>query len=209
MKIAVIGANGRAGQRITKEAIERGLEVTAVVRGENRSAAERVIRKDLFDLTKEELAEFDVVVDACGGWTEETIPVIPKAGAYLCDLLAGSDKRLGIVGGTGSLYVDAEHTCTVADGPDFPDAFKPLAAAHQTLLDALRKREDVRWTYISPAADFQADGARTGQYALGGEELMLNAKGKSEISYADYAIAFVDEIEKGNHLNQRISVVSR
>ena len=124
-------------------------------------------------------------------------------------MLAGSDKRLGIVGGAGSLYVDAEHTCTVADGPDFPDAFKPLAAAHQTLLDALRKREDVRWTYISPAADFQADGARTGQYTLGGEELMLNAKGKSEISYADYAIAFVDEIEKGNHLNQRISVVSR
>ena len=81
------------------------------------------------------------------------------------------------------------------------------AAAHQTLLDTLRKREDVRWTYISPAADFQADG--TGQYALGGEELMLNAKGKSEISYADYAIAFVDESEKGNHLNQRISVVSR
>ena len=209
MNIAVIGANGKAGQLITKEAVDRGFTVTAVVRGENRSVAEKAVLKDVFDLRKEDLAAFDVVVDAVGGWTEDTIPVIPKAGAFLCDLLAGTDTRLVIVGGAGSLFVNAEHTLTVADGPDFPDAFKPLAAAHQTLLDDLRKRRDVRWTYVSPAGDFRADGERTGTYTLGGEELVLNAKGESVISYADYAIAFVDEIEKGAHIGERISVVSK
>lgn len=209
MNIAVIGANGKAGQLITKEAVDRGFTVTAVVKGENRSVAEKAVLKDVFDLRKEDLAAFDVVVDALGGWTEDTIPVIPKASAFLCDLLAGTDTRLVIVGGAGSLFVNAEHTLTVADGPDFPDAFKPLAAAHQTLLDDLRERRDVRWTYVSPAGDFRADGERTGTYTLGGEELVLNAKGESVVSYADYAIAFVDEIEKGGHIGERISVVSK
>ena len=74
-------------------------------------------------------------------------------------------------------------------------------------LGELRQRNDVKWTYISPAGDFQADGERSGKYILAGEELTLNSKGESIISYADYAIAMVDEIEKGDHIGQRISVV--
>lgn len=112
-----------------------------------------------------------------------------------------------VVGGAGSLYVNQEHTAQVSDGPDFPDAFKPLAAAMAKALTELRERGDVKWTYISPAGDFQADGERSGKYILGGEELTLNSKGESIISYADYAIAMIDEIEKGNHIQQRISVV--
>ena len=84
---------------------------------------------------------------------------------------------------------------------------KPLAAAMAKALGELRERNDVKWTYISPAGDFQADGERTVKYILAGEELTLNAAGESVISYADYAIAMVDEIEKGNHIQQRISVV--
>ena len=93
------------------------------------------------------------------------------------------------------------------DGADFPDMFKPLAAAQGKALDELRERSDVKWTFISPAGDFQADGERTGKYILAGEELTLNSKGESIISYADYAIAMVDEIENGDHIGQRISVV--
>lgn len=74
-------------------------------------------------------------------------------------------------------------------------------------LAELRARKDVKWTYISPAADFQADGKRTGKYQLAGEEFTLNSKNESVISYADYAIAMVDEIESGKHIQQRISVV--
>ncbi len=209
MKTAIICANGKAGKLITEEAVNRGFDVTAIVRGKNNSIAEKAIIKDLFDLEATDLCEFDVIVDACGGWTADTIPNIPKAGAYLCDLLSDTKKRLIIVGGAGSLFVNAEHTLTVADGPDFPDAFKPLAAAHQTLLNNLRNRNDVLWTYISPAGDFRADGKKTGEYILGGDELVLNANGESVISYADYAVAAVDEIEKGTHIKQRISVVGK
>ena len=74
-------------------------------------------------------------------------------------------------------------------------------------LGELRARSDVRWTYVSPAADFQAEGPRTGKYILGGEELTLNSRGESVISYADYAVAMVDEAVKGDHIRQRISVV--
>ena len=97
----------------------------------------------------------------------------------------------------------------MADGPDFPELFKPLAAAMAKALGELRKRTDVRWTYLSPAGDFQAEGERSGEYLLGGEELLLNDRGESIISYADYTIALVDEIVSGNHIQERISVVRK
>lgn len=76
-------------------------------------------------------------------------------------------------------------------------------------LKNLRERNDVKWTYISPTADFQAEGERTEKYILAGDELTLNDKGESIISYADYAIAMVDEITNGNHIQERISVVRK
>lgn len=208
MKIAVVCANGKEGKLITKEALERGFDVTAVVRGENRSDAKKAIVKDLFDLTKEDLSGFDAVVDACGAWTPETLDTIPNAVKKLCEVLKGTDTRLLIVGGAGSLYVNKERTLTVADGKDFPDAFKPLAAVHQTALDYLRGVNDVKWTYISPAADFQSDGEKKGTYILAGEDFTVNSNGESVISYADYAVAMIDEIEKGNHICERISVLA-
>ena len=207
MKIAVICANGKAGKLIVKEAVSRGLDVTAVVRGENATEAKEVLKKDLFDLTADDLKEFDVVIDAFGAWTEETLPLHSTSLKHLCDILSDTETRLLIVGGAGSLYVNPEHTVCVADGPDFPDAFKPLASAMAKALSELRERKDVKWTYISPAGDFQAEGERTGKYILGGEELTLNSKGESIISYADYAIAMVDEAVNGNHIQKRISVV--
>ncbi len=208
MKIAVICANGKEGRLIVKEAVDRGLDVTAVVRGENQSAASKVIKKDLFDLTVSDLEEFDVVIDAFGAWTPETLPQHGTSLKHLCDLVSGKNIRLLIVGGAGSLYVNPEHTAQVMDGPDFPDIFKPLASNMDKALEELRTRNDVKWTYLSPAGDFRAEGARTGKYILGGEELILNSKGESVISYADYAIAMVDEAVSGEHIQQRISVVA-
>lgn len=208
MKIAVVCANGKAGQLITKEAVDRGIDVTAVVRGENKSAAKNVIKKDLFDLTSEDLKGFDAVIDAFGAWTENTLPLHSTSLKHLCDILSKTDTRLLVVGGAGSLYVNKEHTVCVSDGPDFPDVFKPLADAMAKALGELRERKDVKWTYISPAGDFRADGERTGKYILDGEELTLNSKGESVISYADYAIAMVDEAEKGGNIQKRISVVA-
>ena len=126
----------------------------------------------------------------------------------MAEILKGTDTRLLVVGGAGSLYVNPEHTQTVVDVTPFPDAAMPVVNGHGKALEELRKFEDTRWTYVSPAGDFQAEGERTGKYILGGEELVLNSKGESVISYADYAIAMVDEIESGNHIKERISVVS-
>ena len=207
MKIAVICANGKAGKLIVKEAVNRGLDVTAVVRGENATAAQKALKKDLFDLTADDLKGFDAVIDAFGAWTEETLPLHSTSLKHLCDILSGTETRLLIVGGAGSLYVNPEHTVCVADGPDFPDSFKPLASAMAKALSELRERKDVKRTYISPAGDFQAEGERTGKYILGGEELTLNSRGESIISYADYAFAMVDETVNGNNIQKRISVV--
>ncbi len=209
MKIAVVCANGKAGQLITKEAVNRGFEVTAIVKDSNRSAAPKTVIKDIMDITAEDLKGFDAVVDAFGAWTEDTLPLHSVSLKVLCDALSGTDTRLLVVGGAGSLYVNPEHTACVADGPNFPDMFKPLAAAMAKGLSELRKRNDVRWTYISPAGDFQAEGESTGRYILGGEELTLNDKGESIISYADYAVAMLDEIAGGNHIQERISVVRK
>ena len=207
MKVAVVCSNGKVGKLVVAEAQAAGLEVTGFARGENKSGAKNFVQKDLFALTKDDLAVFDVVVDAFGAWAEAELPNHPKSLAHLCDILSGTQTRLVVVGGAGSLYVNKEHTLQVMDGPDFPDMFKPLASAQGKALAELRKRDDVRWTFISPAGDFQADAPKTGKWIWGGEELTLNSKGESIISYADYAAALVEEITKGNHIRERISLV--
>lgn len=210
-KIAVVCAAGKQGRLLVDEAVSRGYEVTGFVRGGKTvaNAKAKTIVKDLFDLTKEDLAGFDVVVDAFGAWTPETLPLHSASLKHLCDVLSGTSVRLLVVGGAGSLYVNPEHTAVVSDGADFPPQFLPLAKAQGKALEELRGRDDVNWTFISPACDFQAEGERTGGYILGGEELTLNGRGESIISYADYAIAMVDEIESGAHIRQRISVVRK
>lgn len=207
--IAVVAANGHSGQLIVKEALERGHDVTVFVRSENRTPAKKAVIKDIMELTAQDLEGFDAVVDAFGTWTPETLPQHSTTLAHLSDILSGSGTRLLVVGGAGSLYLNPEHSLTVAQSPDFPEAFKPLALAMGAALAELRKRDDVRWTYISPACDFQAEGERTGEYILGGEELTVNERGESIISYADFAVAMLDEIESGNHVGQRISVVRK
>lgn len=209
MKIAVVAANGKVANKVIAEAVSRGIDVTAFGRSENNTVAQNYFRRDLFDLTREDLSGFDAVVDAFGAWTPETLPQHSTSLAHLCDILSGSETRLLVVGGAGSLFVDPAQTAQLVDTPDFPEVFKPLASAMGTALGELRKRDDVKWTYISPAADFQADGARSGEYILAGEVFTLNPKGESVISYADYAVAMVDEIEKGAHVRQRISVVGK
>jgi len=209
MKVAVVCSNGKVGKLVVAEALAAGFEVTGFARGENKSEAKNFVQKDIFTLTKEDLAGFDVVVDAFGAWAENELPNHGKSLAHLCDLLSGTKTRLVIVGGAGSLFVNKEHTVRVMDTPDFPDMFKPLANAMGKALDDLRKRSDVQWTYISPAGDFQSGAPKTGSWIWGGEELTLNSKGESIISYADYAAALVEEIKNGKNIQKRISLVRK
>ncbi|WHI54518.1 MULTISPECIES: NAD(P)-dependent oxidoreductase [Mammaliicoccus] len=209
MKIGIVAANGKAGQLITKEAINRGLDVTAIVRNKNKTVAEKSIIKDLFDLTSEDLKPFDVIIDAFGEVREDKLHLHQDSVHHLNKLLSNTDTRLIIIGGAGSLYVDDKLETQLYNTPDFPESYKPLSIAQGKVLDDLRKRNDVRWTFVSPAAEFIADGERTGTYILAGEKFTLNDNGESKISYTDFAIAMVDEAVKGDHIQERISVLSK
>lgn len=209
MKIAIISANGKVGQLVTNEAVKRGLDTTAIVRHENKTQAPHTLTKDLFDLTTADLEPFDVVVDAFGVWEPDKLVEHQTSLQHLADILSGTKTKLFVVGGAGSLYIDPSHQTQLVDTPDFPDAFKPLASNMAKGLSQLRQREDFHWTYLSPAADFQADGTKTGHYAFAGEELTTNAAGESKISYADYADAMVDLIQQSDKDHQRISVYQK
>lgn len=208
-KVLVIGSNGKEGSLIVNELVSRGYDVTGLGQSENKTNVKKYIQKNVFDLTKEEVVKYNVVVDALGAWTIDTIPNIGNAIIYLGQLLSGSNTRLIVVGGAGSLFVNDEQTVTVDMGPDFPDDWKPLSSSHGKGLTFLKQTTDLNWTNISPACNFVSDGARTGSYKLGFENLILNSKGESTISYADYAIALVDEIDNNKYNKQRISVVSK
>ena len=159
MKIAIICASGKEGKLLTQEAVKRGHEVTAVVRNKDKApAGVKTVVKDLFRLNYDDIKDCDAVIDAFGAWTEDTLPQHSSSLKHLCDILSGKENRLLVVGGAGSLYVNSEHTACVSDGADFPEIFKPLASAMAQALSEIRERKDVKWTYVSPAADFRADG---------------------------------------------------
>ena len=159
-KVAIVCAAGKQGTLLVNEAVSRGYDVTGFVRGQDKVAnpKAKTVVKDLFDLTREDLVGFDVVIDAFGAWTPETLPLHKTSLAHLCDILSGTKVRLLVVGGAGSLYVNPEHTVQVKDLESFPDVFKPLATNMGEALAQLRKRNDALWTYLSPAGDFVANG---------------------------------------------------
>jgi uncharacterized protein len=210
MKIGIIGASGKAGSLILKEAIERGHEVTAIVRNATKIQNENVsvLEKDVFDLQNNDLKELDVVVNAFGAAPgHEHLHV--EAGRALIEALKGATQtRLIVVGGAGSLYVDEAKTLRVMDTPDFPKEYFETASNQGKNLEDLQNSNGIQWTFISPAAFFDPQGERTGSYQKGKDQLIVNSKGNSYVSYADFAIAVLDEIENPQHINERFTLVS-
>ncbi|MCM3397965.1 NAD(P)-dependent oxidoreductase [Oceanobacillus profundus] len=209
MNIAVIGASGKAGKLILKEAMDRGHQVAAIVREATKLADKNVaiIEKDIFDLNREDLNRFDVIVNAFGAPLGEEQAHV-DAGHHLIKLLQETNTRLIVVGGAGSLYADESKTIRIIDTPDFPDVFKPTANGQGRNLKELQETDQLAWTFVSPSAIFDAEGERTGSYKSGKDVLLVNAAGQSYISYADFAIAIVDEMEDAKHINERFTVVS-
>ncbi|MFX3619438.1 MAG: NAD(P)-dependent oxidoreductase [Sporolactobacillus sp.] len=209
MNIAVIGAAGKAGSRITHEALQRGHQVTAIVRHPEKLEEEvPFLQKDIFDLTKEDLQPFDAVINAFAApLGKEELHV--TAGRRLIDLLSGEQEapRLMVVGGAGSLYTDGTKTVRVMDADGFPAAVYPTSSNQAKNLEDLQQAKDLNWTFISPSANF-ALGKRTGLYQTGDDTLLVNSEGKSYVSYEDFAAAFIDELEHPQHFNKRFTVVS-
>ncbi|MGN4124943.1 NAD(P)-dependent oxidoreductase [Lysinibacillus sphaericus] len=207
MKIAVIGATGKAGQKIVEEALQRGHDVTAIVRSASKVTADiAVIEKEVFELSQEDVKGFDVVVNAFGApFGQEDLHV--KVGRHLIAIFTGIATKLVVVGGAGSLFVDPEKTVRVMDTPDFPEMFIATAKNQGENLKDLHASK-ITWTFLSPSAFFDPQGPRTGSYTVGIDHLLVNAAGESYVSYSDYAIALVDEIESPQHVNSRFTVTS-
>ncbi|MFC3209682.1 NAD(P)-dependent oxidoreductase [Planomicrobium okeanokoites] len=211
MKIGIIGATGKAGSLIMKEAKSRGHEVTAIVRNSQKLPEEEdaaVLEKDIFDLDANDLKQFNAVVNAFGVPPEKAEQHVEAGRSLINALKEAKDTRLLVVGGAGSLFVDEARTTRLNETPEFPEAFKAIALNQSQNLADLEQAEGVQWTFLSPAAFFDPEGKRTGRYQIGEDAFLVNRKGKSYISYKDYAIALVDEIENGWHINKRFTVVA-
>ncbi|MEU1275650.1 NAD(P)H-binding protein [Streptomyces sp. NPDC005799] len=209
--ITVFGATGYAGGHITDEALRRGHEIIAVNRTGSAEARPGVtpVAGSIDDetLVRDLATKSDVVVVAVHGSVDGEpflLPLVPS----LLSAVAEGGARLGVVGGAGSLQV-ADGGPRLIDAPAFPDVVKPEAGSHAQVLEALRATgADADWFYLSPAAEFGSwvPGERTGTFRLGGDVLLSDADGKSFISGADYAIAFVDEIDEPAHRQARFTV---
>lgn len=200
MSIALIGASGNVGSHILKELSDRGYRVTAIARGARKIAKLPNVTPVEGDVTDERalialLKGHDIVISAIHFTVVDPhtlIDAVKQAGA----------KRFLVVGGAGSLEVAPG--VKLIDTPNFPAAFKEEAGKASDFLDLLRREKTLDWTFLSPSALFGA-GERTGKFRLGQDQLLVNEKGSS-ISYADYAIAMVDEIAKPAHNRKRFTV---
>ena len=200
-KIAIIGATGRAGSQLLEEALRRGHSVIAIARHASKIGhREHVVTKDVdvhdAQALQEAVAGSDVVLSAAHFSTlpvEAIIEPVKKAGV----------KRLLFVGGAGSLLLP--DGTKVIDSEGFPEEYKPEATAGGRYLETLRKEQDLDWTFLSPSAEF-VEGERTGKFRLGKDHLLIGADGKSWITFADFAIALLDEVEHPAHSRQRFTV---
>ncbi|ROL72931.1 3-beta hydroxysteroid dehydrogenase [Pseudomonas protegens] len=200
-KIAIIGATGRAGSQLLEEALRRGHSVTAIARntakiGQRAGVLTREVDVADSAALQAAVAGHDVVISAAHF---STIP----ANAIIDPVKKAGVKRLLVVGGAGSLLLPGGGK--VIDSPGFPEEYKAEASAGGVYLDTLRKEQDLDWTFLSPSAEF-VEGERTGQFRLGQDDLLVSAQGRSWISFADYAIALIDEVEKPAHRRQRFTV---
>nr|WP_269775723.1 NAD(P)H-binding protein [Campylobacter concisus] len=160
----------------------------------------------MFEPTKADLTDFDAVISAFAAWSEETFPLHKKVAAHLVNLLEGTSTRLVVALSAGTLFVDSKGTM-VMDTPDFPATYMGVAKATAKSYFELKGSTNVLWTYVSPAGDYDANGARTGKYVLGGDNLILNSKNESYISYADLALAIIDELKNKKFIQKRFTAV--
>ncbi|HEU4885537.1 MAG TPA: NAD(P)-dependent oxidoreductase [Longimicrobium sp.] len=213
MKIVIFGATGHIGQRIAREALERGHEVVGVVRDPARSQAPdprvRLVQGDATDAESVARAVqgADAVVSAVSprpGTTGEAPSLSDAARGLIAGLRQAGVQRLIVVGGAGSLEVAPG--VALMDAPGFPDAYRAEAEQGRDSLAVYRTEADgLEWTFQSPAIVIQA-GERTGHYRTTGDALLTDEQGNSVISFEDYAVALVDELEQRRHVGQRFGV---
>ena len=214
MKVALIGASGFVGAAVLNELVQRGHQVTAIVRNpEKVKPAENVTAVKANVLNEEEVAaavkEHDVVVNTFNpGWTNPNLykESLQGSRAIQNGVKKAGVRRLFVVGGAGSLYVAPD--TQLIDTPHFPESFKAGATAARDYLNILKQEPDLEWTFLSPAIEMHpgTSGERQGTYRLGLENPVFDANNRSMISVEDLAMAIVDELEKPQHIHLRFTV---
>jgi len=210
MKIVIIGATGFVGKAILKEASERGHSVTAIARDvskvDNLSGV-KAVSADVFNT--ESLAKVlkghEAVISAFNpGWKNPEIyrDFLKGAGAIQSAAKAADVKRLLVIGGAGSLFIDGKQ---LVDSPAFPAEWKAGATAARDYLKELQSESELDWTFLSPAIEL-IPGERTAKFRLGMENPVFDQEGKSKISVQDLAVAVIDEIEKPQHIQKRFTL---
>ncbi|MBT1511553.1 NAD(P)-dependent oxidoreductase [Bradyrhizobium sp. SRL28] len=201
MKIAVIGASGNAGSRISAELARRGHSVTAIARHPEKIASGANVTPTKGDVMDQAglarlLAGHDAAISSVHFLASDPVKLTgaakeSKVGRYL------------VVGGAGSLEVAPG--VRLVTTPGFPVAYKAEAEKGAAFLDLLRAETELNWTFLSPSALFTA-GERTGKFRLGTDQLLTASDGKSSISFEDFAVALADEVERPAHIRQRFTV---
>lgn len=211
MKIALIGATGYVGASLLEEALNRGHQVTALVRHPQKLAAHprlTAVQADVQDSSAlaEQLRGHAVVISAFNpGWGVADIrqQFIAGSRSIITASKQANVRRLLVVGGAGSLYVAPG--VQLIDTPDFPAEYREGAEGARQALDMLRDEQDLEWTFLSPAAQL-VPGPRTGKFRLGRDELLMNGDEPGSISVADLAVALIDEAEQPQHVRQRFTL---
>lgn len=212
MKIAIIGATGFVGSKLVNEALNRGLEVTAIARNTETISAENVnkVSVDVNNVNQlsEVLKNQDVVISAFNaGWTNPNI---------YDDFLSGSKsiqqavkqagvRRMIIVGGAGSLYANEDQQ--LVDSADFPAEIKPGATAARDYLNILKEEKELDWVFFSPAIEMHpgVTEGRTGKYRLGKDHPVFDENNISRLSPEDLAVVLLDEAERPKHHQERFT----
>ena len=209
MKIVIIGANGNVGKVILNEAISRNYEVTAIVHNQSKYINEhdnlKITQADAFDEKSlvNAIKGNDVVISAFGPklGEEDSLLAVTK------NLINATKKalvpRLIAIGGAGSLYVAPG--LKLSDSESFPADWKPISSAHADALELYKNETELDWTVLSPAALFES-GNRTGKYKLGKDNLIVDDKGASKISFEDYALALLDEVANPKFSRERFTI---
>lgn len=211
MKILILCANSKIGQLITNEALKANYEVTCMARKPSSITIDHpkvnFIQKNVFDLDKNDVKDYDVVISCFGTLDKNEFDKFSTLANLLIKLLEKTDKRLFIIGGAGSLYVDETKKTKLLDTSEFPKELYGLAYAHSLAFDIYRNANNINWTYFSPAALFDYEGNST-SYELTGDLITLNNQNQSYLTYSDAAKIIIDEIKNKNFIKKRFSAIS-
>lgn len=211
MKIAVVGANGNLGSRVTRQALDRGFQVKGFIYdGESPDERAEIVKKSLFDMERSDLEDCDVMISAYGSGFKADPVLNRDAYVKYIELNQGTDRHVVAIAGAGSLYKDETHTMYCYEDPDYPEFMRGISMNIKFGIDEIEKAENLNWTAVCPSSFFDPEGPLTGNYEISTEgHLIYNEAGESRVTYEDLACAMLDIAEQNTYQRKKITVCTK